>query len=101
MRKTVTFGREVRIMVPVWHQKETPSSSKYQTTYKRPMVVLRLVPGREYKCEELQALLDRGAHIPDEEYTYICSHGFVPTPFGSIIPVSEVSTGLDPEEELN
>lgn len=101
MRNTVKFDRTVRIMNPVWHQAEVNSNSKYQLKYKRAMVVLELSPGIEYKCAELQALIDRGALIPDEEYSYICSHGFIPRTNGVIIPVSEITTGLDPEEELN
>lgn len=101
MRKTVTFDRVVRVMNPVWHQQEIKSSSKNQTTYRRPMVILDLIPGREYKCEDLQALLNRGAVIESTDYTYICSHGFIPASEGELMPVSEVSTGLDPEGELN
>lgn len=101
MRKTVKFDRVVQFMIPVWHHEELKSSSKHQTLYKRPMAILELVPGKEYKCEELQALLNRGAIIPNDQYTYVCSHGFVPDIGLEDVAVSSVSTGLDPEEELN
>lgn len=101
MRKTVTFDRIVRVMNPVWHQQEAKSSYKNQTMYKRPMVILDLIPGKEYNCDELQALLNRGAVIDNADYTYICSHGFIPISEGELMPISEVSTGLDPEGELN
>lgn len=101
MRNVVKFDRAVRIMSPVWHQQEASSTSKHQLKYKRPMVILELVPGVEYKCAELQALIDRGAIVPDEEYSYICSHGFIPDFDKALAPVSDVTTGLDPVEELN
>ena len=101
MRNTVKFDRPVRIMIPMWHQSEANSNSRHQLKYKRPMVVLELVPAVEYKCAELQGLINRGALIPDEEYSYICSHGFIPDSNGALAPVSDVTTGLDPVEELN
>lgn len=101
MRNTVKFDRSVRIMVPVWYQAETNGTSKHQLKYKRPMVILELISGVEYKCADLQALLNRGATIPDEEYHYICSHGFIPDSDKALVPVSDVTTGLDPVEELN
>lgn len=101
MRKTVIFDRPVRIMNPVWHVEETSSTSKYQVKYRRPMVILELIPGVEYKCEDLQKLINRGAVVPEEEYTYMCSHGFIPVTAGVLAPISEVSTGQDPVEELN
>ena len=101
MRKTVIFSRPVRIMNPVWHERELISNSKNQVKYKRPMVILELSPGIEYKCDELQGLINRGAIIPEDEYTYMCSHGFIPDTAGLLAPISEVTTGMDPEEELN
>lgn len=101
MRNVVKFDRPVLIMNPVWHQPETTSTSKYQLKYKRAMVILELSPGVEYKCSDLQGLIHKGAIIPDEEYNYICSHGFIPDIGGLVSIISEVSTGLDPKEELN
>jgi hypothetical protein len=102
MRKTVKFDRTVRILVPVWHQPEVASNSKYQFRYKRAMSILELQPDREYKCEELQSLLNRGAMFAHEEdHTYVCSCGFIPLSDSLPVPVSPVTTGLDPEEELN
>lgn len=102
MRKTVMFDRAVRLLVPVWHQPEQSSdSNKYRFKYKRPMSVLELQPNREYRCEDLQSLLDRGAvFASDADHTYVCSCGFIPV--ASDLPmVSPLTTGLDPEEELN
>lgn len=102
MRKTVKFDRAVYIMTPVWHQAPIQSSSKNQLKYSRPMVITTFAAGVEYKCEDLQKLIDRGAVVPDEEYRYICSHGFVPNIQNLPISLhSEVSTGLDPKEDLH
>lgn len=102
MRKTVKFDRVVHFMTPVWHQAPVGTSSKNQLKYSRPMVITELVPGIEYKCEELQSLINRGAVIPDEEYKYVCSHGFIPTsPNMPSLLISDVTTGMDPKEELH
>lgn len=107
MRKTVRFDRTVRIMVPVWHFKEQKGSNSKRLIYNRAMVIHDLHPGIEHECDTIQAMLNRGAIIPSEEYNYICSYGFIPELHESN-PVppdyrigSEVSTGLDPEEDLN
>ena len=100
MRKTVKFGRTVRLMIPVWHQHPYKVTAKSATTYNQPMAVLELIVGKEYQCEELQALIDRGAMLAKEDYMYACSCGFVPV-IGNKFEPSELSTGLDPEEDLN
>jgi hypothetical protein len=101
MRKLVKFDRVVRIMVPIWHQKEFLSSSKNQTIYRRPMSILELGPGKEYKCEDLQGLLNRGAVIAKEDYTYVCSCGFIPVLRDEPTLPNALTTGLDPVEDLN
>lgn len=100
MRKSVKFERVVRLMVPIWHQPGYNTGNKNQLKYKRPMAVLELIPNKEYNCADLQALLNRGAEFTIEDYTYVCSCGFVPEHEGLPL-ISPVSTGLDPEGELN
>lgn len=100
MRKTVKFSRVVNLLIPVWHQKESASSSKLQTKYRRPMAILELEPGREYQCADLQALLNRGAEFTSEDYAYVCSCGFIPQK-DDLPLISTLTTGMDPEEELN
>ena len=101
MRKIVKFDRKVRLMIPVWHQPEIQSSSKYKTKYSRPMTTLELVPDKEYKCSDLQALLDKGALFASEaDHTYVCSCGFIPI-VDNLPTISPVTSGLDPVEELN
>lgn len=102
MRKTVRFDRHVRIMIPVWHQPESSSTSRNQLKYKRSMIIMEIPSDVEYSCDVLQSLLDRGAIISDDDYTYVCSHGFVPfVSRASNAILSDISTGLDPKEELN
>jgi len=63
--------------------------------------VLELGPNKEYQCEDLQSLLNRGAvFASDADHTYVCSCGFIPVSH-DLPMISPVTTGLDPEEELN
>lgn len=101
MRNKVTFHNPVRIMVPIWHQGFITGTFRTEPLYKRPMTILSLSPGVEYKCEELQSLLDRGAVIHKDDYMHVCSCGFIPVSDDLPMTVSEVTTGLDPEEELH
>lgn len=101
MRKLVRFDRPVRIMVPIWHQGAITATVKAEPLYKRPMTELELTPGVEYKCADLQALLDRGAVVHKDDYLHVCSCGFVPDSANLPMIINPLTTGLDPEEELH
>jgi hypothetical protein len=101
MRKNVRFDRPVRIMVPIWHQGPIAAVGRTEPLYNRPMTELELPPGVEYKCADIQSLINKGAVIHKDDYMTVCSSGFIPEVDNLPMVVRELTTGLDPEEELH
>jgi len=96
MRKTIKTAKSITIMVPVWHDK--PQKTFDRLPYSRAMVRLEL-PAGGYSREYLDSLVMQGASAEDNVISYLASCGYVPgMEAGEII---DVTTGQDPETELN
>ena len=97
MRKTIKTDRAVEMLIPVWHTKAERQLQALD--YDRPMVKFTLPPG-SYDCENLEKWVLRGADVSEEDQLYLAQLGFVPG-IGLDDYIEGITTGLDPEEELN
>ena len=96
MRKEITLDKRVRFLIPVWHS--SPQRGFEKLLHNRQMVELILSPG-VYSRETLDSMLNRGGSVDFQTMQYLASCGYVPgMEIGEVV---DVTTGLDPEEELN
>ena len=97
MRKNIKTDKPITITLPVWHAMRDMKLSRLD--YDRQMVRIELRPGT-YSCEMLEKLIIKGADIDRKTLDYLKTLGYKP----GAIPEDEfdnISTYLDPEEELN
>lgn len=97
MRKTIKTDRPITFLIPVWHSQTDKQFNRL--SYMREMVKLELKPGT-YSCEMLDKLVVKGADTDLETQDYLESLGYIPN-MDPEMGFSGVTTGLDPEEELN
>lgn len=97
MRKTIKTDRAIELLVPVWF---TKAERQFQALdYDRPMTRFVLPPG-SYDCESLEKWVLRGADVSEDDQMYLAKLGFVPGMVAGDY-IDDVTTGLDPEEEMN
>jgi hypothetical protein len=96
MRKTVKTAKPITLTIPVWHDK--PQKTFDKLPYNQAMVRLEL-PAGEYSREYLDSMVMRGASAEDNVITYLASCGYVPGMLDG--EITDITTGQDPETELN
>lgn len=97
MRKNIKTTKAITLYLPVWHSEHDPKLNNL--SYTRQMVKIELKPGT-YSCDMLDKLLVRGADTDLDTQDYLESLGYIPH-MTDDFKFNGVTTGLDPEEDLN
>lgn len=96
MRKQIILKRPINLMIPVWHI--APNKSFDRFPHNRDMVIVPFPVGT-YERSMFDGLVFRGATADLETVEYLASCGYVPGMVDG--ELTDVTTGKDPETELN